>query len=39
MSETWKIFQKDQEPHQGIKNLPEPPPWPNFSQPFWLLYL
>ncbi len=27
MSDTWKIFTKDQKPHQGIKNLPEPPPW------------
>ena len=31
MSETWKIFKKDQEPHQGIENLPEPPPWRCFN--------
>ena len=30
MSDTWKIFQKDQEPHSGIENLPAPPPWRSF---------
>ena len=32
MSKTWKIFQKDQVPHQGIEDLPEPPPWRSFSK-------
>lgn len=31
MTKTWKIFNKDREPHQGIENLPEPPPWRSFK--------
>lgn len=32
MSETWKIFQKNQEPHTGIQKLPAPPPWRCFNK-------
>ena len=31
MTENWQIFNKDHEPHDGIKNLPEPPPWRSFN--------
>ena len=31
MSKNWQIFNKDNEPHDGIKNLPEPPPWRSFN--------
>ena len=31
MTENWHIFNKDHEPHDGIKNLPEPPPWRSFN--------
>ena len=31
MSKQWKIFKKDQQPHDGIKDLPSPPPWRCFN--------
>jgi MoxR-like ATPase len=32
MSKEWKIFKKDaKEPHEGIKDLPPPPPWRCFN--------
>ena len=31
MTENWHIFNKYHEPHDGIKNLPEPPPWRSFN--------
>ena len=31
MSKTWKIFQGTRQPHQGIKTLPDPPPWRCFG--------
>ena len=32
MSETWKIFQGNRTPHDGIEKLPPPPPWRSFSK-------
>ena len=31
MTENWHIFNKYHEPHDGIKKLPEPPPWRSFN--------
>jgi hypothetical protein len=27
---SWKIFKGSLEPHEGIRDLPEPPPWRHF---------
>lgn len=31
MSESWKIFNKNGKPHDGIKHLPDPPSWRSFN--------
>ncbi len=31
MSDSWKIFKKNGKPHDGIKHLPDPPPWRSFN--------